>query len=253
MGKEIERVSADLPQETQQWEEFAQLIREKTEQIRQEFGDAPPSYVFRREGAGGDEWDYVREDFFEEALDKHCPDWSYGKPEVQVLGPPQGFPKPVVVVSNALSFTIAGIRRTVGAVGEKHVEFTSQKGSALNQDGKPLQIVTTVQGAAKSADTDCFKRCCVRALRLASNIYRKKDAEHYALHRLTEKDIEVVRDRIDKINRALETAKQLSAMKLKTCRNALEQALQNPEAADRVEVLSIVTTAMEVINANQGR
>lgn len=142
--------------ETTEWERISSAIREKVSKIREQYGDAPREQIYARPGTAGDLFDYVREEFFIEILNEHFPDWSFLITDVGYIGQ-------LVYVSGRLILNFKGIRRIFDDTGEDKAKL--QKDS------------TMVPGAVKSATTDCFKRCCHRALGAAQNVYNIKDIE----------------------------------------------------------------------------
>lgn len=225
--------------EKSEWDRIAQAIRDKMAEIEKEFGDAPPKYVRTRKGAGGKDWSYVRPDFCEIALHKHVPDWSYDKPNMMLVSEKDGHPGPTFVAISGISFTIAGVRRFVGGVGEKQLEFTYRDTGRKDEKGNPIKVIIAVPGAAKAADSDCFKRCCIRALRLARNVYKQMDDEFYAQFALKENDIEALRNHEEMLKKIQERADGDDMTTAKVYLEEIRRILGDPEEAMRYEVLDL--------------
>lgn len=235
----IEQPENTAVMEKTEWDRAAQSIRDKMAEIEKDFGEAPPKYIRTRKGAGGRDWSYVRPDFCEIALHKHLPDWSvvYGDP--QVIGPKEGYPKPVVYVSGKLTFTIAGVRRVVGGVGEKDVEFTYRKAPKKQEVDPDEYWLVPVSGQAKAAESDCFKRCCIRALRLARNVYRQKDDEYYSQFALKPSDIDALRTHEEMLEKIQERAESNDLTKAKLFLEEIRRILNDPDEVVRYEVLDL--------------
>ncbi len=218
--------------EKEAWDLIADKIREKVKEIQAEFGEAPPKYVHKRKGAGGEDWDYVRPEFFETALDKHCPDWSFVIDRLYFMGPNEGFPKPIVFAAGKLMITIAGVRRIIGAVGEHEVKFSSQKSGRKDEKGNDIMLIVALTGAGKSAETDCFKRCCVRALRLAHNIYRGKDEER----NISPEDLQKLKDMKIRADELWDEFNATERTRLKAPLKVITDAIENPDITDRTTI-----------------
>lgn len=178
-----------------EWQAYAQPIREKVAAIIEEYGDAPKEQVFTRIGSGGKFFDYVRDGFFEEILNKHFPDWSFMLPH-----PPSSIGQ-LVYVSGRLILNFNGVRRIFDDTGEDKMR-TQDDGSM-------------VPGAVKSATTDCFKRCCHRALGAAQNVYNKKDLERAS-------NVQRVKNVIDYLEEALADPESISSEDYRRLESALE-------------------------------
>ena len=236
----LERLENTAVIEKTEWDRIAQEIRNKQAEIEAEFGKAPREYVRKRKGAGGKEWEYVREDLCTKAMNKHVPDWCYATPTIQFFSEKQGYPKPEFVASSSIAFTIAGVRRVVGGVGSKQVEFTTQESEKVrNENGSPAYIIVPVPGAAKAADTDCFKRCCFRALRLAADIYRKIDEEQYAQFTLRPGEIEILKLHEQKLEKILPELVDPLATKARIILQEIRKVLEEPNEAVRYEAIDL--------------
>lgn len=156
--------SLQIPQNQQlmnedEWIEYIRPIQQQIEEIIEKYGDASREWVFTRPGAGGKFFDYVRDGFFEEILNEYFPDWNF-------LITHTGYIGQLIYVTGRLILNFKGVRRVFDDAGEDKVK--------LQDDG------TMVPGAVKAAVTDCFKRCCHRALGAAENVYNKIDLERKA-------------------------------------------------------------------------
>jgi len=139
-----------------EWDDYAGPIRYIASQIREKYGKAPNDYIYTRPGGKAGPLDYVREEFFTEILNEHFPDWSFLITDIGHMGQ-------LIYVAGRLILNFKGVRRVFDDTGEDKAQ--------AQEDG------TMVPGAVKSATTDCFKRCCHRALGAAQNVYNLKDIE----------------------------------------------------------------------------
>lgn len=140
-----------------EWRSYTQPIRDMIDEIISKHAEAPNESVFTRKGSGGKLFDYVRDGYFEEILNEYFPDWSFMIPH------PPSFIGQLVYVSGRLILNFKGVRRIFDDTGEDKMK--------AQDDG------SMVPGAVKSATTDCFKRCCHRALGAAQNVYNIQDLE----------------------------------------------------------------------------
>lgn len=233
------------------WDKTAQAIRDKQAEIEEEFGEAPLKYIRTRTGAGNKKWSFVRPDFCEIALHKHLPDWSFIIDNVFTASANEGYPKPVAVTIGKLTFTIAGVRRVVGDVGEKEVEFTYRRAPKKSETEEDVYWLVAVPNQFKASASDCFKRCCIRALRLARNVYRQKDDEYYAQFALKPSDIDALRTHEEMLGKILEKADGDDETKAILFLQEIRRILNDPDEAVRYEVLDLVKEAIKFENTFQ--
>lgn len=238
--KSLETLNNQQLMPKSEWDSISQTIRDKMVEVEVDFGDAPQKYIYTRKGAGNKDWSYVRADFFEDALHKHFPDWSIVYDSPQVFAEKENYPKPVVVVNGRLTFTIEGVRRVVGDVGEKEVEFTYRKAPKKHESDEDVYWLVTVPNQVTAAATNCFKRCCVRALRLARNVYREKDEEHYAQFKLNPADIQILENHQEVLGRILERATGNDIGHTEEFLQKIDDILREPDEATRYEVLDLL-------------
>lgn len=238
--KSLEVLNSQQVVEKDEWDRTAQAIRDKMAEIEREFGEAPLKYIYTRPGAGGKKWRHVRPDFCEIALHKHLPGWSFIIDSVHTVSTSEGYPKPVKEAVGRLIFIIEGVRRVVGDVGEKEVEFTYRKAPKKTETEEDVYWLVAVPNQAKAAVSDCFKRCCIRALGIARNVYREKDNEHYAEFALKPSDIDALRSHEEMLEKIQGKAEGDDLTKAKGFLEEIRRILSDSDEAVRYEVLDLL-------------